>query len=691
MSMKLFTLSTRFKSLVDCLMRSLLNTGVGLKRISKAWRWLWLATFVFLLCISPSLGAVNSGTTTGDVKPGEPPIFTLNTGNATSGVSRGTSVKVTGNYPDDIKSGNSIPKLELFGEDERQRIKGNIDKPGSVFEFVIPEDSKLGEYSPRLLVFSSDKQDDPTAKPLKTIAVSVANSGDQNKLTIYSEAGDLQPVITSISPSKVIFPYQSKTSPPKSKYRTYSFNVFGSGFSPKPSDNHLVLFAVSKGVQDSPTFTQIAEPTICWKSRANQPIDNNCDPQKNVVGTVLSNRQLFFENLTLDKFNNDVNGELGIGIRVGAKLSTDKSIITFSRVSYQAPLVWALLGLFLVAGIVLAILGSSRKEKLAPSLLSLIIDPDTKTYSLSRFQFALWTVVAILSYLFLFLSKSLAQGKLEFIDIPNGLPAIVLASAATTFFAIGIDNTKGGKGSGPDVDPVWSDLISAGGSVLPDRLQFLAWTIIGVFVYTFTALSQNPGVISDLPIIPDGFLQLSGISALGYLGGKLAQAPGPVITSIDIPTYEGGFLTLILNGRNLSKDASLMLTDSNKMTIKIPQEIGLATGPQDNAKTKAIIQIIDAQPGDPTMASKLKIQIPSSLDRWQSRENLCSICLTNPDTKIAAWKFDGLQTAPPNGGTQGGGEGQAGAGGQGSGGTEPGPSGTQGGGEGQAGAGGQAS
>ena len=127
------------------------------------------------------------------------------------------------------------------------------------------------------------------------------------------------------------------------------------------------------------------------------------------------------------------------------------------------------------------------------------------------------------------------------------------------------------------------------------------------------------------------------------------------------------------------------------MTIKIPQEIGLATGPQDNAKTKAIIQIIDAQPGDSTMASKLKIQIPSSLDRWQSSENLCSICLTNPDTQIAAWKFDGLQTAPSNGGGQGGGEGQAGAGGQASGGTEPGPSGTQGGGEGQAGAGGQAS
>jgi hypothetical protein len=266
--------------------------------------------------------------------------------------------------------------------------------------------------------------------------------------------------------------------------------------------------------------------------------------------------------------------------------------------------------------------------------------------------------------LFLFLSKSLAQGKLEFIDIPSGLPAIVLASAATTFFAIGIDNSKGGKASGPEIKPVWSDLISVGGSVLPDRLQFLAWTIIGVFVYTFTVLSQNPGVISDLPIIPPGFLQLSGVSAVGYLGGKLVRVPGPVITTIDVPAYEEGFLTLILNGKNLSKDASLVLIDYYEKTIKIPQDIGLALGPQDQDKRKAIIEVIDVQPGASALASKLKVQIPSTLDQWQSRDNLYSITLANPDTQIAAGMFVGLSPTPPSGGGQGSGEGQAGTGGQ---------------------------
>lgn len=633
-------------------MRSLLNTCVGLKRILEAWRWLLLATFIFLLCLSPSLGQGNpapqaSGTNPVNVTR---PNFTLDTGDNTASVSRGTSIRVSSNSPTEaIKQGSSI-QLELSGKDQSKRLLATSDSKKSLptFEFIISDDLELGEYRPRLLVVED-------GEPVKTIAVDVANSTN-NMLVISGKAGSLQPVITSIFPAKVIFPnnYDPKQG------RSYSFKVFGSGFSSSHSDNHLALYSVSNDGQDQ-TTALLGEPAICWYNNTSQPIQP-CQ-NKSVIGKVISSRQLLFENLTFDEFANEVNGEqIGIAIRVGEKISVVKKI-TVSRVPYSAPLWWAILGLFVVVAIVIGVLSNSRKGKLPPSLLSLIIDPDTNTYSLSKFQFVLWTSVAILSYLFLFLSKSLAQGKLEFIDIPSGLPAIVLASAATTFFAIGIDNSKGGKASGPEIEPVWSDLISVGGSVLPDRLQFLAWTIVGVFVYTFTVLSQNPGVISDLPIIPPGFLQLSGVSAVGYLGGKLVRAPGPVITTIDVPAYQEGFLTLILNGKNLSKDASLVLIDFYEKTIKIPQDIGLALGPQDQDKRKAIIIIIDVQPGGPALASKLKVQIPSTLDQWQSRDNLYSITLANPDTQIAAGMFVGLSPTPPSGG-QGSGEGQAGTGGQ---------------------------
>ena len=634
-------------------MRSLLNTCVGLKRILEAWRWLLLATFIFLLCLSPSLGQGNpapqaSGTNSVNVTI---PNLTLDTGDKTASVSRGTSIRVSSTSPiEAIKQGSSI-QLELSGKDQSKRLLATSDSEKSLqtFEFIISDDLELGQYSPRLLVVED-------GEPVKTIAVDVANSTD-NMLTINGKAGSLRPVITSIFPAKVIFPNNYD---PKQE-RAYSFKVFGSGFSSSHSDNHLALYSVSNDGQDQ-TPALFAEPAICWNNNANQPIQP-CQ-NKSVRGKLISSRQLLFENLTFDEFANDVNGEqIGIKIRVGDNESNMEKI-TVSRVPYSAPLWWAILGLFVVVAIVIGVLSNSRKGKLPPSLLSLIIDPDTNTYSLSKFQFVLWTSVAILSYLFLFLSKSLAQGKLEFIDIPSGLPAIVLASAATTFFAIGIDNSKGGKASGPEIEPVWSDLISVGGSVLPDRLQFLAWTIIGVFVYTFTVLSQNPGVISDLPIIPPGFLQLSGVSAVGYLGGKLVRAPGPVITTIDVPAYEEGFLALILNGKNLSKDASLVLIDFYEKTIKIPQDIGLALGPQDQDKRKAIIQIIDVQPGGPALASKLKVQIPSTLDQWQSRDNLYSITLANPDTQIAAGMFVGLSPTPPSGGGQGSGEGQAGTGGQ---------------------------
>jgi hypothetical protein len=674
--MNLFTLASGFKSLVEGLMRSFLNTCVRLKRILVAWRWLLLAIFIFFLCLFPSLGQGNPA----PQGPGNPvnvtrPNFTLDTGDNTASVSRGTSIRVSGNSSlEAIKRGSSI-QLELSGKDQSKRLLATSDSEKSLqtFEFIISDDIQIGEYSPRLLIVED-------GEPVKIIAVDVAHSTN-NMLAINGNAGSLQPVIASVFPAKVIFPSNYD---PRHE-RTYSFKVFGSGFSLSHSDNHLELYSINNDRQDQSTAL-LGVPAICWHNNTNQPIQP-CQ-NKSVIGKVISSRQLLFENLTFDEFANDVNGEqLGIAIRVGDNSSEVKKI-TVSRVPYSAPLWWAIIGLFVVVAVVLAILSNSRKGKLPPSLLSLIIDPDTNTYSLSKFQFVLWTSVAILSYLFLFLSKSLAQGKLEFIDIPSGLPAIVLASAATTFFAIGIDNTKGGKGSGPEIEPVWSDLISAGGNVLPDRLQFFAWTIIGVFVYAFTVLSQNPGVISDLPIIPPGFLQLSGVSAVGYLGGKLVRAPGPVIATIDIPAYEGGFLTLTLNGKNLSKDASLILIDFYEKTIRIPQDIGLALGSHDQDKGKAIMQIIDGQAGDPTMASKLKIQIPAALDQWQFRDNLYSITLANPDTQIAAGMFVGLKQAPPSGGDQGSGEGQAGVGGQASGGTEPGQAGGQGGGEGQAGAGG---
>jgi hypothetical protein len=84
------------------------------------------------------------------------------------------------------------------------------------------------------------------------------------------------------------------------------------------------------------------------------------------------------------------------------------------------------------------------------------------------------------------------------------------------------------------------------------------WTVLGVGAFVFMILMRDPGQLQDLPKIPEQFLYLMGISAAGYLGGKLARKPGPIIEEI---TAGADGPTLEIRGRNLSMDASFKLDD----------------------------------------------------------------------------------------------------------------------------------
>jgi hypothetical protein len=198
---------------------------------------------------------------------------------------------------------------------------------------------------------------------------------------------------------------------------------------------------------------------------------------------------------------------------------------------------------------------------------TLFLDKETDTYSLSRFQFFIWTFVGILSYLYFLLSRSLVQGRLEFVDVPSGLPAIILISASTTALAQGITSSKGSKGAG-EIHPSPSDFISVGGVVAPERFQFFIWTILGAVVFVFLVFLNDPGTIKDLPTVPSGFLQLMGVSSFGYLGGKLARKAGPVIKLLSVtsvtpkavgPPPAPAVLTLNLKGENLDPTGSITI------------------------------------------------------------------------------------------------------------------------------------
>ena len=81
---------------------------------------------------------------------------------------------------------------------------------------------------------------------------------------------------------------------------------------------------------------------------------------------------------------------------------------------------------------------------------ALFLDKETATYSLSKFQFYVWTAVSVFGYVYLFAARCLIQGIWEFIEIPKSLPGLVLISAATGAAAQFVTTQRGPKGAGEE-------------------------------------------------------------------------------------------------------------------------------------------------------------------------------------------------------------------------------------------------
>jgi hypothetical protein len=145
-----------------------------------------------------------------------------------------------------------------------------------------------------------------------------------------------------------------------------------------------------------------------------------------------------------------------------------------------------------------------------------------------------------------------------------------------------------------------SDFVTTGGEVVPERFQFFVWTILGVVVFLFLVVFQDPQTLMDLPKVPDGFLAIMGISSFGYLGGRLARKPGPIVDTI---TAVRTSLRLTFSGRKLSSDCSLKV-DSTLVDQGMVKT--LAQDPDDQGQPpefyKTIIAKID--PGDDPVATK---------------------------------------------------------------------------------------
>jgi hypothetical protein len=436
-----------------------------------------------------------------------------------------------------------------------------------------------------------------------------------NQITIVKRTqGD--PKITGIFPAPS---YPGEDS-------SYEMMIQGDGFAENACDNEIYLGG--------------EWIDVCWQKNGD---DKTCRqkfadlPQ----GHLVNSRKIALSNL------GQSDRELvDLAVGVGGKVS-DPVKIRLSLVKRNTPLWAALVGFGLI--LVLVLLITSRGFK-GDSIggqrynfgSALLLDKETDTYSLSRFQFYVWTAVAILGYLYLAISRSLVQGSLDFVDIPEGLPGIVFISAGTSVLAQWTQSLRGPKGAG-NVRPSFSDLITSGGVVAPERFQFFVWTVLGAGAFLALVILRNPGTIADLPKVPEGFLQLMGVSSVGYLGGKLARKPGPVLDEVLVTS---GSLVLTLRGRGLSVDAGFRIGGDEIPSMLIAEP-----------NHKPAILEKDEQSDDPTLAKVLRLTITEPKPEW-AKEGV-ELTIVNPDGQKAIWPChwpmtsDQPVTSPAPGGAAG--------------------------------------
>jgi hypothetical protein len=340
-------------------------------------------------------------------------------------------------------------------------------------------------------------------------------------------------------------------------------------------------------------------------------------------------------------------------------------LVTFSSVGATAPRLYASIGIaFLVLatiGIVylherqlIALarpIGTPAKPDTAPGLSAdqqnawrrttraFLVDEETNTYSLTRLQLYLWTIASLFGYLYLTLCYSLVQGRLEFANVPAGLPTLLLTSVGTSVLAGTITTMKGSMGAG-QLNPSFADFFSHGGVVAPERLQFFLWTIVGVILFVGLTLGYSPETIDNLPGLPDGYLTLSGISAAALLGGKLARRAGPKITSV---TWQSP-TALAIQGSDLSAAATVVIRrlatgervaiDGRQLMNEKERRAKIAGGASSGATSEEVGEVIEL---DLTgVKPDWLVQSPPDAAPDQTKGYL--LTFTNPDGQIAeAW------------------------------------------------------
>jgi hypothetical protein len=481
-----------------------------------------------------------------------------------------------------------------------QNYSSTATMGGASLTFVLPRDIPDGTYNLQIKQTAKPDQNKPVGQP----ATQTSTQGEIIAALSPSQIVVQRPSITAVSPKAAFLDE-------KGAYNQVT--ILGSGFRGENDADGKTRTMFQ--------FTELRTPNLC-----------KGDPRRNCYELKLDNdHQATLTFYDLQPKPEYYSGPWDFKFSVdGFLTNSDKLALIDTRA--WIPMTLALASLALILGLLFGLIhwGRTGIKRIfgnkAYILSALFLDVQTQTYSLSKCQFYAWTAASALGYLFLAISRSYVQGSATFPDIPSGLPGILMASAGTAVVSNGISGAKGDKGAG-EPGPSLSDFVASGGLVAADRLQFVVWTIIGIGTFLAIIFRSDPRNISDLPAIPLGFLQLMGISAAGYIAGKVVRKAGPVLNNI-APSGSPNELIFQLTGSGLSQSA-LFFIDGAQI---FPDTI---LGKTDDAKLPEIVQQ-DSTAGE-TFARILRFRVKKPPQGWFGGPHNFNI--TNPDGQKATISY----------------------------------------------------
>lgn len=131
-----------------------------------------------------------------------------------------------------------------------------------------------------------------------------------------------------------------------------------------------------------------------------------------------------------------------------------------------------------------------------------------------------------------------------------------------------------------------------------------------------------------------------GLSSAGYLGGKLARKPGPVIDQITVVSRKDDQeLVLQITGSSLSRDAGFKISDETG--VLGDKEVKPRTAQSVDPRPTVIVGEDDVRTSG--LAKVIQLTISNPPNDWLPdalKQTRLILTVTNPDGQIAVWPFE---------------------------------------------------